>query len=325
MKMLSYSIAIRTLGTNPDVLRLELESISRQTISPEKVLIYIAEGYVRPDFTVGKEEYVWVKKGMVTQRALEYREISSDVILMLDDDVELADDSAERMLNAMVDNEADCVAADTYKNQDMTMKQKLVAFATNFVYARGDDGWAFKQCRNGSFSYNGKPREGFYPTETFAGPCWMIKKEVLMAVRLQDELWLDEMGFAYGDDAVESYKIYINGYRSGVLYDSGVKNLDAKTSSGSYHRSEKKFYTRSFGMFAMWWRMIYLSRDKKWLSVLLYSVKALWLLIVNIVAGIAMLNAKIPYNYVKGICDAWAYVHSPEYKAIPPYIVTETK
>lgn len=323
--MLSYSIAIRTLGTNLKVLRTELESISRQNIEPENVLVYIADGYARPDFTVGKEEYVWVRKGMVTQRALEYREITSDVILMLDDDMELADDSAERMLNAMIDNKVDCIAADTFKNQEMTLKQKMVAFVTNFVYARKDDGWAFRQCRNGSFSYNRNPKRVFCPTETFAGPCWMIKKEVLMAVRLQDELWLDAMGFPYGEDAVESYKIYLNGYKSGVLYDSGVRNLDAKTSSGAYHKSEKKYYIRSFGMFVIWWRMIYLSRDKKWLSAISYFGKAVWLMIVNVVAGLVMCNSRIPYNYIKGIWDAWRYVHSSEYKSIPSYIVNKIK
>lgn len=101
---MTYSIAIRTLGTNPEVLRKELQSIERQTIRPEKVVIYIAQGYSKPDFIVGNEEYVYVKKGMVAQRALEYDEITSDCIFMLDDDVELADDSADKMLTAMFEN-----------------------------------------------------------------------------------------------------------------------------------------------------------------------------------------------------------------------------
>lgn len=142
--IMTYSIAIRTLGKNPEVLRKELQSIARQTVQPEKVMVYIAEGYERPAFTIGKEEYVWVKKGMVAQRALEYKEIDSNVILMLDDDVELADDSAERMLKAMEECEADCVAADTFKNQDMSIMQKIVAFVGNGVFPRCDDGWAFK-------------------------------------------------------------------------------------------------------------------------------------------------------------------------------------
>ena len=63
--MTKYSIAIRTLGTSGEKFVRELESIKRQTVQPEKVVIYIAEGYKRPDYTIGKEEYVWVKKGMM--------------------------------------------------------------------------------------------------------------------------------------------------------------------------------------------------------------------------------------------------------------------
>lgn len=319
--VMRYSIAIRTLATNVEVLKLELESIAMQTQQPDKVVIYIAEGYERPCFRVGKEEYVWVKKGMVAQRALEYNEIDSEVVLMLDDDVELAPNSAERMLKSMEEHDADCVAADTFKNQEMTFRQKLMAFISNGVYARGDDGWAFKQNRDGGFSFNGYPRTSFCLTETFAGPCWMVKKKVLKAVHLEDELWLDRMGFSYGEDAVESYKLFMNGFKCGVLYDSGVKNWDAKTSSGAYHKTEKKFYTRSYGMFATWWRMIYSSRDKQWLSAFLFGLKAWWQLNLHVLLGIVKLNVKIPLNYVKGLKDGWNFVHSDEYKAIPPYAI----
>lgn len=321
--LMRYSIAIRTLATNVEVLKLELESIARQTRQPDKVIIYIAEGYERPSFQIGKEEYVWVKKGMVAQRALKYGEIDSGVVLMLDDDVELAPNSAERMLKSMEEHDADCVAADTFKNQEMTLRQKLLAFISNGVYVRGDDGWAFKQCRNGAFSFNGNPQKQFCWTETFAGPCWMVKKSVLKSVHLEDELWLDNLGFSYGDDAVESYKLFMNGFKCGVLYDSGVKNLDAKTSSGVYHKTEKKFYTRSYGMFATWWRMIYTSRDKQWLSALLFGLKAWWQLNLHVLLGIVKLNVKIPINYMKGLKDAWAFVHSDEFKAIPPYVISD--
>lgn len=320
---ITYSVAIRTLCANLKVLKCELESIVCQTVQPEKLIIYIAEGYERPEFQIGDEEYVWVKKGMVAQRALEYREIGSDIILMLDDDVELAPNSAELMLKAMEENDADVIAADTFKNQEMTTKEKRKAFVTNWVYSRHDDDWAFKQNRNGAFSFNGNPRNSFCLTETFAGPCWMVKKNVLKDIHLEDELWLDRMGFSYGDDAVESYKFFLNGYKCGVLYDSGVKNLDAKTSSGAYHQTEKKFYTRSYGMLVTWWRMIYTSRDKRWLSASLFGLKALWQFNLHILLGAVKLNAQIPYNYLRGMKDGWAFVHSSEYQAIPPYVINK--
>lgn len=314
---MGYSVAIRTLGTSGDKFVRELRSIYNQTILPDKVVVYIAEGYSRPSVQIGNEEYVWVKKGMVSQRALEYKEIESDVILMLDDDVELALNSAERMLLSMEKNGADCVASDTFKNQEMTLREKLLAFLSNWVYARRDDGWAFKQNRDGSFSFNGNPQNSFCLTETFAGPCWMVKKSVLRAVHLEDELWLDRMGFSYGDDAVESYKFFQNGYKCGVLYDSGVKNLDAKTSSGAYHEGERKFYTRAYGMLATWWRMIFTSRDKRWLSAMMFGLKTWWQFNLHILLGVVKLNFKIPYNYIKGLKDGWNFVHSDEYKAIP--------
>ena len=322
---MTYSIAIRTLGTNPDVLRLELNSILRQTIQPEKVVVYIAQGYDRPAYKVGKEEYVWVKKGMVAQRALRYDEISSEVILMLDDDVELADDSAERMLKAMDKYEMDCVAADTFFNQNMAIKQKCVAAVTNGVFPRCDDGWAFRIRRDGSFTYNNSPKSEFCMTETFSGPCWMVRKASLDQICIQDELWMEKMGFAYGDDAVESYKFFLNGFKCGVLYDAGVLNLDAKTSSGGYHANVKKFYTRSYGQFATWWRMIYESRDKRWLSVFAFSMKALWQLFLHIALGVAKFSFRIPANYIKGIVDANAFVHSEEYRIVPRYRITREK
>ena len=315
--MMGYSVAIRTLGTSGDKFVRELRSIYNQTILPDKVVVYIAEGYSRPSVQIGNEEYVWVKKGMVSQRALEYKEIESDVILMLDDDVELALNSAERMLLSMEKNGADCVASDTFKNQEMTLREKLLAFLSNWVYARRDDGWAFKQNRDGSFSFNGNPQNPFCWTETFAGPCWMVKKSVLRAVHLEDELWLDRMGFSYGDDAVESYKFFLNGYKCGVLYGSGVKNLDAKTSSGAYHEGERKFYTRAYGMLATWWRMIFTSRDKRWLSAMMFGLKTWWQFNLHVLLGVVKFNLKIPYNYIKGLKEGWDFVHSDEYKAIP--------
>ena len=54
--MLTYSVVIRTLGTSGKLFRKELLSIAAQTVQPDRVLVYIAEGYARPTFTVDREE-----------------------------------------------------------------------------------------------------------------------------------------------------------------------------------------------------------------------------------------------------------------------------
>ena len=138
----TYSIAIRTLGTGGEKYRILLESITQQSLPPERVLVYIAEGYVIPDFRVGKEEYVVVPKGMAQQRILPYDEISSDCILLLDDDVRLGETAAERLLKTLTEHQADCVGADTFRNQDMSWKQKVAAFLLGGVYSHSNEHWA---------------------------------------------------------------------------------------------------------------------------------------------------------------------------------------
>lgn len=322
-----YSIAIRTLGLAGEKFRRELESIARQTVKPKRVLVYIAEGYECPDWRVGDEEYIYVKKGMVAQRALRYDEVQTDLLLLLDDDVELADDSAERMLKAMAENGADCVGADTFRNQDMPLWQKLYAIATNLVFPHWDKKWAFKIHGNGSFSYlKSAPTCQMLPAQYLAGPCTMWQKKIVQRLHWEDEVWMDDMEFSYMDDTVLTYKLHVHGGKMLLLYNAEVKHLNAQTASGHYHSRAMKFYTRARLSFCVWWRTIYeLNRQKHgwgrvtWMVVLVYVVKACWLAVVNVIAGIGYRNFKIPYYYVKGIADGWKYVHSDAYKNIRSY------
>ena len=66
---MKYTAVIRTLGTAGDKYQQLLDSLDRQTIKPSEIIVYIAEGYALPKEKIGKERYVYVKKGMVTQRA----------------------------------------------------------------------------------------------------------------------------------------------------------------------------------------------------------------------------------------------------------------
>lgn len=315
---MTYSIAIRTLGTAGEKFLHELESICLQAVKPERVFVYIAEGYSRPDFTVGNEEYVWVRKGMMAQRILPYDEIESSCILMLDDDVLLSPDSAERMLKALSENEADCVGADVFRNHKMGFGKKVFAAITNMVFPHWSQKWAFKIHRNGSFSYNNCPSKSFYWSQSCGGPAMMWRKEAYERIHLEDEKWLDSLGFAYGDDALETYKLYRNGGRLGVLYDAGIQNLDAGTSSTAFRKSPERIYIRAKASFMIWWRSIYRNgKDTAWsrfLAAAAFGVKTIWLIPAVFVAG------KIG-SYFRGLRDGWKVVHTAEFQALPPYIL----
>lgn len=321
----TYSIAIRTLGTSGDKFVRELNSIAKQTIKPEKVIIYIAERYKRPDYSIGFEEYIEVKKGMVAQRALNYNEISSKYILMLDDDVELAPNSAELLLKAAIENNADCVAADTFQNHKMSTKSKLYNIFVNISIPFYSKKLAFKFTKMGTSSYNNNPKQKFYLSQSAAGPAALWKKDSFLAMNYHDELWIDKLGFAYGDDAVLFNKLYKNGKKLGVLYNSNVRHLDAKSSSAIYHSNLKKFYIRSFASYIIWYRTCFnlnsISIFKKTYTLFLFILKSIWLIPINIIASFKFKNFKVIKFYILGILDGINYVHSDEYKKIPNYIL----
>ena len=93
---MEYTAVIRTLGTAGSKYQKLLDSLVAQTLRPSKIIVYIAEGYPLPKETVGIEEYIYVKKGMVAQRALQYKEVNTEYILFLDDDLVLHAEAEDR-------------------------------------------------------------------------------------------------------------------------------------------------------------------------------------------------------------------------------------
>lgn len=293
-------------------------------MQPEQVLVYIAEGYDRPDFTVGREEYVWVKKGMMAQRILPYDEISSDCILMLDDDVCLATDSAEKMLKALEENDADCIGADVFKNHMMPLQQKAYAALSNMVFPHGGHRWAFKMQRNGSFSYNKHPSHSFYWSQTCGGPAMLWKKDAFLHMQLKEECWLEQFGFPYGEDALVSYKLYSNGGRLGVLYDAGIKNGDAKTASASFRNSPDWMYKRTKASLMIWWRSCYRngkdSFGSRFLAALAFGFKCLWLIPAVCLSALIYRKGWLIPGYFKGIVDGYMACRIEAFKCLQPYV-----
>ena len=79
---MEYTAVIRTLGTAGEKYQQLLNSLMWQTIPPKKIIVYIAKGHPIPIETIGCEEYIYVKKGMVAQRALQYNEVSTEYIFI---------------------------------------------------------------------------------------------------------------------------------------------------------------------------------------------------------------------------------------------------
>ena len=323
---MGYSVAIRTLGTSPETLKQELISLHRQTVLPEKIIIYIAKGYPRPDFRVGIEEYVEVKKGMVSQRALDYNEIDSEYILLLDDDVKFDDRSLERILKIANKEVADCVAFDTFKNHEMSTGTKIKSAVTNWVLPRYNSKWAFKIHSHGSFSYINNPQKEFYPSMSAGGPASLWRRASLLSLKLKDEVWLDKLSFAYGEDNLGFYKLYKNGGKLLVFFDGKIENLDAKSSSQSYLNDPERFRVRAKAMVILWHRMIYSSSDnirKAQIAKGLFNLRLVWTFLLLLLMSFSSSYRNHFKEFYRGIKEGKKFVKSKEYQAIPPYIFYE--
>lgn len=255
---MEYSVLIRTLGKAGEKYQRMLDSLKLQSILPKEIIIYIAEGYDIPKETIGIERYVYVKKGMVAQRALPYNEVSTEYILFLDDDVYLPVDGVERLYSALQENDAEVISPDVFPNAERSFLSSILMAVSGRMVARRDDGkWGYKVMRNSGYSYNNSPRKSVYRSQTNAGPCFFCKKSDFLSINFQDELWMDNLTYALGDDQVMFYKMHLCGLKVLTIYDSGIVHLDAGSTMMSMDKKRSMIYSDFWFKTVFWHRFIY--------------------------------------------------------------------
>lgn len=314
---MEYTAVIRTLGTAGEKYQTLLDSLNNQTIQPKKILVYIAEGYSLPKETIGKEEYIYVKKGMVAQRALNYKEVESEYILFLDDDVFLPEESVEMLYKYLSDNNADVISPDVFYNAGRSFWGKLLMFISGRMKARKDDGlWGYKVMRNSGYSYNNNPKSGVYLSQTNAGPCFFCKKEVFLSIHFEDELWMDKEKYASGDDQVMFYKMYLLGLKQLTWFKSGIKHLDAGTTMKNEEK-ELKLISSDFRFKTIFWHRFIYKPDKCIVSVCYSFICIMYSLLFTLLVSALKLELDILKIKFYAIKDAINYIYSDEYKKIP--------
>lgn len=237
---MTYTAVIRTLGKAGVKYQQLLDSLCAQTVIPDRILVYIADGYPLPQETCGKEEYVYVKKGMVAQRALFYDEVETEYILFLDDDLSLPKSFVEKLFEEMEKNEADIVAPNIYPHALRSLKAEILMTISGRMRARrGDKLEGYKVMRTSGFSYNKTPENKAYISQTNAGACFICRKSDFLKIKFQDELWLDQIGYAIGDDQIMFFKMYLSGLKQLTLFGTGIQHLDAGNNLGNKEKEIK--------------------------------------------------------------------------------------
>lgn len=314
-KTFNYSVAIRTLGTAGSKYQYLLDSLMQQTVPPQNIFVYIAEGYPIPKESVGVEKYIYVKKGMVAQRALMYDEISSDYILFLDDDVALPPRAVEVLYKQLREHNADVISPDVFPNSERPWGAALMMAISGRMRARRNDKkWGYKVMRTGGYSYNSDPVKDVYWSQTNAGPCFLCLKSTMLDIHFEEELWLDKLSYAQGDDQVMFYKMYMKGYKQLTSYNSGIRHLDA---GGNRNPDKEKMMIYSDFRFKtiFWHRFIYkahtriLDKALDFVSITYAFSFALLISIVKLRFDILMLKSR-------AIRDGVRFIRSSEYKRI---------
>lgn len=289
---MEYTAVIRTLGKGGGYYQKTLDSLILQSIPPSAIIVYIAEDYPLPSETVGVERYVYVKKGMVAQRALPYDEVDSEFILFLDDDVYLPPTGVETLYHELQQYKGDVISPYVFYNHKKSIKDKirLAVFGREVCRLFGNR-WGFKVLSTAGFSYINNPKKAVYESQTNAGPCFLCRKKDFLNIKYEDELWLDETPYAFPDDQVMFYKMHLSGLKILTSYDSGIVHLDAGSSTGNVDRTCKVIYSEYRNKFILWHRFIY-SNEKNYLL-------RLWkIACITYVYGLQSINAT--YKLLKG-------------------------
>lgn len=319
---MEYSVAIRTLGTSPDTLRRELECLNNQTIKPRKVCIYIAEGYLAPDFRVADEVYISVPKGMIAQRALDYSEIDTPYILMLDDDVTLERDSAEKLLAIIDSNGLDAVVADVFLNHEMGFLSKTKALLTAGVRPLFGQKKAIRVYGSGTFGYINNPVKDWYYTESGAGPAAMWRKDSWLALDMKDELWMDRMRFSYGDDQLTFNKAYRRGMATAMAFRTGFVHVDARSASNRFRGTPEWLANRITGIYLLWHRSCYrpthgMARTRARLG---FFGRSFLLAGSYLALGVKTFSIKPVFAYFRGLSRGKKIARSNEFRNLNPFL-----
>jgi len=324
-----YSVAIRTLGTGGEKYREELESLHRQTVRPKHIFIFLAEGYKRPDFQVGIEEYVPVHKGLVHQRSASLKGVDTDYILILDDDIYFPDDGVEKLYDTMIAKDADCIAPETFNNAGMSWFSKLGYYMANGVAPRGNDEWAIKIQRNGTFSYNNRPqKDSVLLTQSFPGTACFCKTEAFRSIHYEHELWIDRFpAGTFGEDQIMSYKLYKNGFKVLMAHDTGILHLDAGTNN-IHNKTYNKIKYRALSYFMTWYRTCYDLKGKSGYEKILYILAFSWRFMLGsatrLLYSIIKLQPKHFAAYIHGTLSGMKYARSMEYKSLNNFILDKS-
>lgn len=270
--ILSYSIYIRTLGKGGEKYARLLNSIDSQRIKPKEVVVVLPYGYKPPKEKLGYERFAFCEKGMVKQRLFAINDATTSYILLLDDDVEFEPLFVEKIYHTMLLANADCCIAKMKNDAESQSKIKKLIYHLigSTVYKNTHDQFFYKiNLGGGNVVNTGYETSKPVYSQTGHGSHCFAKTVALKDIHFEDELWLEESGYALPDDLVMFYKLHLNGHSIAVCLDTYFCHLNAACTNDG-NRYLKIAQAKAGNYLIFWYRFIYLNLTgrKKFLSAI---------------------------------------------------------
>lgn len=280
-----YSIYIRTLGKGGEKYECLLESIRKQTIQPKCVVVVLPEGYKKPKEQLGYECYAYSNKGMVQQRLFAIEDVKTPYILLLDDDVEFEPTFIEKLFITMKQTNASCCipilkdnSKSNSKNFIVKLKNRINNFIGSEVHKGLKDNFFMKINLFGGFDVNThlRPHVQYY-SQTGHGSNCFVESQAIKNIHFEEELWLEDCGYALPEDQVMFYKLYLNGNKIAVCRDAYFCHLDA-ASTNDGKRQARIAQAKAGNFMVFWYRLIYLrlSGWKRIKSIVCITHRIFW-------------------------------------------------
>ncbi|MBT9653281.1 glycosyltransferase [Ruminococcus sp. MCC718] len=315
---ISYSVAIRTLGTAGDKYEKLMNSVAALVPKPKEVVVVLPEGYEEPEYQIGCELFVRSQKGMIVQRLEALKYITAENILFCDDDVEFECDFVQKLYEP-IRNGYSCSAGPLLEFFPPAGIKYLIASLMGgaCVMLHSRDKMYTRILNTGGWSYNRNVKTDEHHilvAESLAWTCFFIKTKVMKLIQFENETWIERNGYAAFDDRVFFYKLCINGYKSCIVSDAVYIHNDAMTSTKSLKR--EPIYARAFNHYVFWHRFLYNTEKHLVLKLWKRICIEYYILMVKL-AGKIKRVPKTTYNAtIKGFKEAKEFVKSEDYACL---------
>lgn len=311
---MEYSICIRTLGKGGEKYKKLINSINNLSIQPKEVLIVLPNGYEPPEDKIEGSTIVYGEKGMLLQRIIGFEKAKSEYVLLLDDDVEFEKHLVDKLVKPVIEGKA-ALSFPIYEDllPKKGIKGAVSALTLSAVPSLNGKSKYVKFLPSGGYMYNRNysTAEGWIYSESAPGMCVFGERQVLLDIKLREELWIERAAYPLREDAVLIYKAFLNGFRTVGVEDINIEHLD--TGSSENNRNIKASYATTLNHIIFWYRFVF--KESK--SIMKKGVAALAIGYWSIsIAGYLLIKLMVKRDLqsfkaaLKGIGEGFKYITS---------------